>query len=193
MGTGMPSLFNKTRPAVAAMCLVLGLAVASLPGHAQTEVLDQLFEELAEAGETEWQDVEKRIMVEWSHSGSQAMDLLLERGRRAIKDGDYAKAVDHLSALIDHSPDFAEAYNARATAYYLLEEYGLSVADIESTLALNPRHFGALTGLGMIYARLDRPTLALKAYQAAKSVHPHRPDLDEAIERLEEETTGTAL
>ena len=189
----MADLLQKTRLVVAATTLALGLSVTSQPLIAQTAELDQLFQDLAAAGDEDWLDIEKRIWVVWSHSGSDAMDLLLERGRRAIKAGDYAKAVEHLSALIDHAPDFAEAYNARATAFYLLEEYGLSVEDIEHTLALNPRHFGALTGLGMIYERLDRPEKALAAYLAAKSVHPHRPDLDEAIARLKDQTAGTSL
>ena len=75
----------------------------------------------------------------------------------------------------------------------MLGEYGQSIADIERVLALNPRHFGALTGLGMIYERLDMDEAALRAYRAAIAVHPFRPDLKEAIERLEAKTGGTAL
>ena len=184
---------RKFAPAVAAIALILALFAAARPAAAQTEELDQLFEELRQAGEDDWQAVENRIWQAWSHSGSDSMDLLLERGRAAMRAGELDKAIEHLSALIDHAPDFAEGWNARATAYFMKEEYGLSVADIERVLALNPRHFGALSGLGMIYERLDLDEAALRAYRAAIAVHPFRPDLKEAIKRLEARTGGTSL
>jgi tetratricopeptide (TPR) repeat protein len=182
-----------SRPVVAALVLFFAPFASVQGAVAQTATLDSLFSELQEPDLVEWQDVENRILVEWSHSGSEAMDLLLERGRRAIKDGDYVKAVEHLTALVDHAPEFAEGWNARATAFFMMDEFGLSVADIEQTLALNPRHFGAMSGLGMIFEALDQPEKALVAYRAAKAVHPHRPNLDEAIERLEDRTSGTSL
>lgn len=184
---------RKFTPAVAAIALFLSLFAPPPPAAAQTEELDQLFEDLARAGEEDWQAIEKRIWKAWSHSGSDSMDLLLERGRAAMRAGDLDKAIAHLSALIDHAPDFAEGWNARATAYFMQEEYGLSVADIERVLALNPRHFGALSGLGMIYERLDLDEAALRAYRAAIAIHPFRPDLKDAIKRLEAKTGGTSL
>jgi len=179
--------------AVAAISLFLGLFGGSGPAGAQSAELDRLFEELQQSGEGDWQAVENRIWNAWSHSGSDAMDLLLERGRAAMQAGELDKAIEHLTALTDNAPDFAEGWNARATAYFMLGEYGQSIADIERVLALNPRHFGALAGLGMIYERLDMDEAALRAYRAAIAVHPFRPDLKEAIERLEARTGGTAL
>ena len=184
---------RKSTPAVAAAALFLAFFAWHGPAPAQTAELDRLFEELKQSGTGDWQAVENRIWNVWSHSGSDAMDLLLERGRRAIRDGELDKAIEHLTALTDNAPDFAEGWNARATAYFMLGEYGQSVADIERVLALNPRHFGALAGLGMIYERLDLDAAALRAYRAAIAVHPFRPDLKEAIERLEARTGGTAL
>ena len=107
--------------------------------------------------------------------------------------GDLPKAVEHFTALTDHAPEFAEGWNARATAFFMMHEYGLSVHDIEITLRLNPRHFGALSGLGMIYETLDLPKDALKAFRAALAVHPNRPDLLEAVKRLEDKAAGTLL
>ncbi len=168
-------------------------AVASAQSEAKAEELDALFEQLLTPVDGNWEDVEKRIQKLWSASGSDAMDLLLERGRQAMEAGDYPKAIEHLTALTDHAPGFAEGWNARATAFFLMEEYGLSIADIQTTLALNPRHFGAMSGLGMIMEQLDEPQYALDAFRAAGAVHPFRPDLQKAIKRLEEKTEGTSL
>jgi Flp pilus assembly protein TadD len=101
--------------------------------------------------------------------------------------------VEHLSALIDHAPDFAEGWNARATAFFLMDQYGLSVADIQHTLALNPRHFGAMSGLATILERTGRPKDALTVYTRALEVHPHQPGVIEAVERLRAEVGGLTL
>ena len=191
--TDMGISIKKYTPVVAASLLFWALAVLPVPVLAQSEALDDLFIELQTPDSEDWQAVEKRIWKEWSNSGSDSMDLLLERGRQAIRDGDLEKAAEHLTALTDHAPEFAEGWNARATVFFLMEEYGLSVADIETTLSLNPRHFGALAGLGMIYERVDKPEIALRAYEQALAVHPYRPDVIEAIKRLKEATQGTSL
>jgi len=183
----------KYTPFVAAIVVLLTFALLTSIAKAQTAALDELFAELQRPEAEDWPEIERRIWKEWEQSGSDAMDLLLERGQEAMRQGDPAKAVEHLTALVDHAPDFAAGWNARATAFFMLEEYGLSVADIQRTLALNPRHFGALAGLGMIYEAIDEPKAALRAYQAALAVHPHRPDVIDAIKRLTEETRGQSL
>lgn len=160
---------------------------------AQTPILDELFAELQGAGPEDWKTVETKIWKEWSKSGSIAMDMLLERGRREMEKGNLGDAIGAFSTVIDHAPDFAEAWNARATAFFMADRYGLSMEDIEQVLVLNPRHFGAMSGLGMILERLDRPEDALKAYQEVLKVHPHRPDAQQAVERLEAEVEGEAL
>lgn len=106
---------------------------------------------------------------------------------------DLDTAIEHFSALIDHAPGFAEGYNARATAYFEADRLGLSLRDVEMTLALNPRHFGALTGLALILEQVGDPEDALAAYRMVNAIHPHRPDIKDAIERLETSLGGTAL
>lgn len=189
----MRHLHRKSILTVAAIGLFFSLFGPAATASAQTEELDALFEELLDPNAEDWKEVEDRIWKFWSESGSDSMDLLLERARKAMEQGDPGKAIEHLTALTDHAPDFAEGWNARATAFFMLERYGMSMADIHVVLDLNPRHFGALSGLGMIYEILDQPDLAMKAYQAALAVHPHRPDIQEAIERLKETTMGTSL
>ncbi|MBD3764660.1 MAG: tetratricopeptide repeat protein [Rhodobacterales bacterium] len=181
--------------------LLHNLVVASLAtffsvqaGLAQTPALDDLFGQLAAAPDARAAArIERQIWDEWSKSGSAAMDLLLQRGREALGAGDTTQAIEHLTALTDHAPDFAEGWNARAAAYFQAGEYGPSVADIARTLALNPRHFGALAGLGAIYEQLDRPEQALRAYRAALAIHPWLQGVLDAVERLETETGGQTL
>ena len=112
------------------------------------------------------------------------MDLLLERGRAAMAAGDPEMAVQHLTALVDHAPDFAEGWNARATAYYQTGDFGPAISDIGRVLTLNPRHFGALAGLGAIFEELDQPEKAIEVYRAALAISPHGAGLQEAIDRL---------
>lgn len=163
------------------------------PVFAGAEELERLFQRLQAEELPDWEQVERQIWAEWSQSGSASMDLLLQRGREAMEAGDIPAAIEHLTALTDHAPEFAEGWNARATAYFQAGYFGLSIADIQRTLALNPRHFGALQGLGRILEELEDPQNALRAYRAAFAIHPHRPGLKETIDRLETVTDGQDL
>lgn len=176
---------------VVAALFVLFAAVGG--AVAQTPALDSLFDELQGADAQGAARIEREIWNEWSKSGSPAMDLLLQRGRDAIEAGDVPAAIEHFTALTDNAPDFAEGWNARATAYFMAGEIGPSVNDIAKTLSLNPRHFGALSGLGMIFEQLDQPEKALEAYRAALAIHPQLQGVIESIERLETETAGQDL
>ena len=175
---------------VAAFLLTMPLTA---PVSADEAELNKLFDSLAEPEQEDWERIESAIWREWSDSGSKAMNLLLRRGRTAMRAGELTIAIDHFTALTDHAPDFAEGWNMRATAYFGAGEYGLSIADIQRTLALNPRHFGAMQGLGRMLEEMGEPKNALAAYQAAYAIHPHRPGLKEAIERLEAEVSGQDL
>ncbi|OYX42005.1 MAG: hypothetical protein B7Z02_13905 [Rhodobacterales bacterium 32-67-9] len=155
--------------------------------------MDNLYAELADPNNPEWQRVQADILREWSKSGSPSMDLLLKRGREAMEAGDLTAAIEHFTALTDHAPEFAEGWNARATAYYLAGQFGPSVADIRRTLALNAQHFGALDGLGMILEELGRDAAAIEVFRASLAIHPHQDNIKQALERLEQKTSGTAL
>ncbi|MCV2871315.1 tetratricopeptide repeat protein [Defluviimonas sp. WL0050] len=165
----------------------------SAPVSAASEYLDNLYAELADPDNPEWRRVQADILREWSKSGSPSMDLLLKRGREAMEAGDLATAIEHFTALTDHAPEFAEGWNARATAYFLNGQFGPSIADIQHTLALNEHHFGALSGLGQIFEALEQEEKAVAAYRAALAIHPHQEGIKQALERLEQKTTGTEL
>jgi Flp pilus assembly protein TadD len=166
------------------------LAGAMVAGPARANDLDELLSQLADPQTERWQRVERQIIAEWSKSGSPAMDLLLQRGREALGAGETEAAIEHLTALTDHAPEFAEGWNARATALFRAGQYGPAMADIARALALNPQHFGALSGLGTILEETGRDAQALEVYRAARSIHPHQPVLLRAVERLEKRVAG---
>lgn len=151
----------------------------------EADRLDTLLGELAEPGRADWQRVEDEIERIWSRSGSPAMDLLLRRAGNEMRAEDFPAAADHLTALTELAPDFAEGWNARATVFYNMGEYSLAMADLEHVLALNPEHFGALAGLGLILEQVGVPGPALEALRAAERLNPNRPDIQESIERVE--------
>lgn len=152
--------------------------------------LDALYEDLPEASEKNAGAIQREISAILSSSGSPTMDLILQRGRSALSEGDSETAIGHFTRLIDLVPDFAEAWNMRATAYYLDDQLGEAVADIEQVLAREPRHFGALWGLGLILERIGSNKKALTAFRAAFKLNPHLTDADETIRRLAVEVEG---
>ena len=160
---------------------------------AQSGTLDGLFEQLQTPEPKNVERLERNIWREWRRSGSDAVDFLLERGMDAMSSGDFKTAVQHFTAAIDHAPDFAEAWNMRATAYFNLDRYGPSVSDIQETLRLNPRHFGAMGGFGMILENTERPKEAMDVYKKLLKVHPHNEGAKQAVARLSELLQGTAL
>jgi tetratricopeptide (TPR) repeat protein len=164
-----------------AVAVLLAFAV---PAQADDAVLDSLFQQLQTVDEQGAEAITQQIYAEWAKSGSPSMDLLLMRGHQAMQMGDFDTAIGHFTAIIDHAPEFAEAWNARATAYFNAGDLGPSISDIRHTLALNPRHFGALAGLGMIFEQLNEPEKALEVYQAALAINPHLPSIEEAVTRL---------
>ena len=160
---------------------------------AQDNELEALFEGLKTAEPEQALQIENRIVELWSKSGSASMDLLLDRGRAALQDGNTVLAIEHFTALIDHAPDFAEGYNMRATAHFQIGRYGLSLDDIRKTLSLNPRHFGAMSGLALILEELGRPDDALAAWREVEAINPNREGLADAILRLERQVEGETL
>jgi Flp pilus assembly protein TadD len=170
-----------TRAALAALLLAAGAAAAD---EDRTDPLDELFAALSDPQARGVEATQRRIAELWSRSGSDAMDLLLSRGRKAMEAEEFAKADDHLTALIELAPDFAEGWNARATVNFLREEYWAAVSDIQRALALEPRHFGALSGLGVILERIGDEAGALRAFREAARLNPHLDQARSAADRL---------
>ena len=183
----IPSFLKHAVAAVFTSCAFLGAAFGD------DVELEALHEGLLNAGEADAEQISGRIYEIWSQSGSDSMDLLLERGREALTEGDTKLAIEHFTALADHAPDFAEAYNGRATAYFQAGKYGLSLEDIRRTLELNPRHFGAMSGLALILEEINRHEDALAAWREVEAINPNQDGLAEALVRLERHVKGRKL
>jgi len=109
----------------------------------------------------------------------------------AMAGGDHETALDAFDNLVDLAPDFAEAWNKRATVYYLMGRLDESVNDIQQTLELEPRHFGALSGLALIYDAVENPEAAIRSLEAALEINPHLEDSQVRIDQLREKVKGT--
>ena len=134
--------------------------------------------------------IEDRIWAVWTGAGNETTNLLMSRAKKAADDKDYDLALRMLSAIIEIKPDFTEAWNRRATVYFLKKDYVNSIADIGKVLAREPRHFGALSGLGLIMQDIGDEKHALDAYRKALEVYPRLKGMDEKVKTLVEKVEG---
>ena len=153
--------------------------------------LDTLFAALKIApDETSAKAIEDRIWALWMVSGSDTCSLLMGRAKAATDDKDYDLAIKLLDAVIALKPGYVEAWNRRATVYYLKQDYGHSLADLRQVLAREPRHFGALSGLGLILQDIGDDKDALEAYRKALAIDPHLDNLSDVIKTLTDKVEG---
>jgi tetratricopeptide (TPR) repeat protein len=156
--------------------------------------LDELFARLAAANdEAEANGIANLIERRWSRSGSDTADLLLSRATEAIHKKEFPVAVELLDRVLALEPQWAEAWNRRATAFYLLEDPASAMADIRQVIQREPRHFGAWAGLGHMYMASNDRARALEAYRKALALHPHLGKLKEVVDRLAPEIDGRDL
>lgn len=147
--------------------------------------LDALFSSLVDAPTPEAAtDIEAEIWSIWLEIDDSSSARLLRQGNDAMAKRVFPIAIVSFNRLIERSPEFAEAWNKRATLHYLMGNDAASIKDIEQTLLLEPRHFGALSGLGLIMMRNQRPAAALRSFEAALEVHPHLPAARAHLEPL---------
>lgn len=173
------------RHALAALLLTLCTAGPAAADQNDPR-LGPLFERLPEAQGAAARMIEMQIWSIWMQSPDRIAGLLLEEGAVHMQNRAYAQARKSFDAAIERAPELAEAWNKRATLRYLQGDLDGSVQDIQRTLVLEPRHFGALSGLGLINLRLDRPEAALQAFEAALAVNPHMPGPRKYVEELRE-------
>jgi tetratricopeptide (TPR) repeat protein len=130
------------------------------------------------------QVAEAALWAVWSRSGDNAIDDILEIGVAQMREGQVQASVETFSEIIGRRPDFAEGWNKRATAYYMLGDWRRSAADCDEVLRRNPQHFGALSGYGMIWLQLDEPTRALERFEQAIAVNPNLESVQSTIDAL---------
>ncbi len=167
---------------------------ATLPRVPRGQDLEFLFGALKAAPSPEAaKAVEGRIWAVWMASPSDTAMLLMSRVRRAVDAKNLDLAVKLLDSIVVLRPDYVEAWNRRATLHFMRKDYTRSLEDIRQTLAREPRHFGALAGLGMIMQELGEDKRALEVYRKALEVNPHMPRLPELIRSLTEKVEGRGI
>lgn len=150
--------------------------------------LDELFRRLGQTSiPTEASATEDAIWTLWMAHPDERAQRYMFAGIRQMNDGQLHEALITFSRLVEMEPKFAEAWNKRATVYYALHDYDASARDIAETLKLEPRHFGALSGLGLVSIALGRFQAALAAFEMATAHHPHLRGARENIKNLKEE------
>lgn len=158
------------------------------------ELLDLLFERLLSASsKEESRAVEETIRGVWLDSGSASIDLLMSRGFDALRDENYDRAYFYFDEVVTLAPDFAGGWDKRAAVHYIREDYAEALRDIEQVLRLEPRHYQAMAGLGVILEELGDKKGALEAFRRALALNPWLSDLTDRIAPLEREIEGRGI
>ncbi len=189
----MSIAINNLKGTVAAFALLVMYSTTGIAQQADLRDEAELLRQLSEASPEQAAGLDRQLQSLWSQSGSASADLLLERGREALDEGNVEAALDHLTALTDHAPDFAEGWHVRASVFFGLERFGMAAADLEHALALNPNNYEAIYGLGLIFEVLGQPEQAYDAYSRALAIHPHHEEVTNAVNRLKPQIAGKAL
>ena len=167
---------------------LLTLSAGSQSAFAQSDDLDHLFAQLREpASNATAISIETQIWNLWMHGGTHAENEALAKATQAMNSGNNTEAERQLNILISQTQSFPEAYNKRATLYFMMGRYEESLSDIVKTLDLEPRHFGALSGRGMIMQRLGRDADAIAAYKEALIMNPNLGGAITALRELEKQ------
>ena len=157
----------------------------------RTQNLDFLFGALKAAPDADTaKAIEERIWALWFVSGSDTADLLMTRVKAAVEAKELDLAIELLDAIVELKPDYVEAWNRRATIYFIKKDYGRALADIRQVLAREPRHFGALSGLGLIMQELGEDKRALEMFRRALAVHPFLDRIPDAVKQLIDKVEG---
>jgi tetratricopeptide (TPR) repeat protein len=156
------------------------------PHEMRDDTLDSLFAKLQRASnEDDARQTELKIWEVWSQSDSVTADVLLTQAVVAMNAGDNKSSFNILNRVIEIYPNYAEAWNKRATLNFMIGRYDESLADIDRVLDLEPRHFGALSGRGMIYQAQEKWGAALDAFREALKINPNMASVKNAIHELE--------
>ena len=129
---------------------------------------------------------EHSLWAIWSRSGDPKIDGLLQEGIHMVQSDRLDEAIDKFNEVVRGAPEFAEGYNWRARAYYLMGQYERAIADCEETITRNPMHFGALSGEGFSYLELGRPEQAVRYFERALAINPNKPKIKSIVRELKD-------
>jgi tetratricopeptide (TPR) repeat protein len=167
---------------VLALCTAFATPVIADQNNAK---LASLFDQLARSPNASYAArVELQVWEIWSQHSNPEVTRFMAMGALAMRQGHLETAYQTFDHVVGIAPKFAEGWNKRATVNYMLERFDNSMRDIEQTLALEPRHFGALSGMGLIFDAIGNPKAAADAWEKALGVHPHIQGARQHIENL---------
>jgi tetratricopeptide (TPR) repeat protein len=156
--------------------------------------LDKLLAEFKTVKNNQKADiVTAEIWSIWRYASDPAVDWMMHESQRYMTAGELDSALGKYALIIDTAPDFAEGWHKRATVHFLLGNYPASIMGIKKTVALEPRHFGALAGLGLIYLHLGQERAALKALERALEINPHLSGARQKVIELREKLIGKKI
>ena len=167
--------------------IILFLSTSTLSANDRDVELDKLFLELKKDIPSLSSRIAQKIWRLWStHPTDQKLTSLLDEGSRLVQDQQYNRAIDVFTEAIESDPTWAEAWNKRATVFYIVGEFQKSQEDIDKVLGLEERHFGALAGQGMVNIQLKNYDKAKRSYQKAQEIYPALKSSKVMIEQIEE-------
>ncbi len=181
---------------ILAIFTALALLTPAVPAQAMQDDprLARLFVALHSTQSPGWaQYLEQTIWGIWTETADPETNRLMEKGLTAMAGDEAQAALAAFNDVVKRQPNYAEGWNKRATVEYLLNQFDASIADILHTLQLEPRHFGALSGLGGIYLAQGNKEAALKAFSAALAIDPHLDGVQEQVDRLKREVNGDPI
>ena len=189
------TVLNLHRTVIILITLALGVSGNISKADQNDPRLPKLFESLKSATDAKTAQVTASdIWRIWSEKpDDERVAELLKQGTEQMNAGHLRKAEKLFTLVINAAPDFAEAWNKRATVYFLLGAYDLSKKDIAQTIAREPQHFGAWSGLGLVETHLGNYDAALKAYKEAARLHPFLEGYENMMEKLRKLAQGTPL
>ena len=167
--------------------IILFVLTTNLSANDRNVELDKLFLELKKNIPSLSSRIAKQIWTLWStHPSDQKLTSILDEGSRLVQDRQLYRAIDVFTEAIELDPMWAEAWNKRATVFYMVGEFQKSQDDIDKVLELENRHFGALAGQGMVNIKLKNYDKAKRSYQKAQEIYPAMKSSKVMIEQIEE-------
>lgn len=162
---------------------LLTVSIASADQNSQ--LLNPLFEQLSSAKDSEYaRQIENKIWTVWSESDSDYINQRMSWGETAMREGSFQEALEIFTAITEKKPEFSEGWNKHATILYFMDRHEESMVSVLRTLDLEPRHFGALTGKGLILAYQEKLQLALLSFEAAKRIYPLHSRINQRISQM---------
>lgn len=178
-----------------AIVILMGVGLAGEASADQNAAnLDKLFQELAKAEHPMTaQQLEHEIWRAWLEIDDEAVESELKAGMRDMSSSQFEESIEHFTRVTEMAPEFAEGWNKRATAYFYNGELARSMRDIQKVLSLEPRHFGAISGMGLIFLEQGNERAALDAFRQVLEIHPQSQSANRHVDRLSDKLDGHGI